>query len=260
MIAHSIRERAKRIPVIGPLLYHCYLKFFFGEGKILTIKEGLLSGKAWIRFMRTSSEAYIIGNYEAPVQAALAKYLRPNMVFYDVGANGGFFSLLGATLVGPNGKVVAFEPHPTTAKQLKKQMHINNMQHVDVVVAAVSDKVGTAKLSDDTSSDMLSLVNAHKSKRTIKVKTTTIDQETKSRPLPDLLKIDVEGAEIDVLRGAHQLICAKRPILLVEIHSPEIAIQYDELIAKFGYETQDLAGNKISAAKSGVRFVVSHPA
>jgi hypothetical protein len=63
-----------------------------------------------------------------------------------------------------------------------------------------------------------------------------------------------------VLQGAHQLICTKKPILLVEIHSPKIAVQYDDLIGKFGYMTQDLAGNIISAAKSGERFVISCPA
>jgi FkbM family methyltransferase len=254
----NFREWTKRAPIIGPLLHHFYLRLFYHEGEILKIRQGELSGKSWVRFMRTYNKEYIIGNYEQPIQAALAKYLRPNMVFYDVGANGGFFSLLGASLVGPKGKVVAFEPHPATAKQLKKQMRVNKMGQVDVVVAAVSDKVGTAKLSDDTSSDMLSLVNSHKATRAVKVKTTTIDHETKTRPPPDLLKIDVEGAEIDVLRGASELICAKKPILLVEIHSSAIAIQYDELIAKFGYETKDLAGNTISVAKSGVRFVVSH--
>lgn len=255
----DIRERVKRIPVIGPLLYDLYLRLFFDEGKVVTIKEGPLGGKAWIRFMRTTNESYIIGNYEAPIQKTLAKYLRPKMVFYDVGANGGFFSLLGAALVGSNGKVVAFEPHPATAKQLKRQMRVNNMLHVDVVVAAVSDKIGTAKLSDDTSSDMLSLVDAHKAKRTITVRTTTIDHETKTRALPDLIKIDVEGAEIDVLRGAYHLICTKKPILLVELHSPEVAVQYDEMVAKLGYRTQDLTGNTISASKSGERFVVSYP-
>ena len=197
----NFREWVKRAPVIGPLLYHYYLKFFYNEGERQKIKEGVLSGKTWIRFMQTYNEEYIIGNYEMPVQAALAKYLRPNMVFYDVGANAGFFSLLGAFLVGPNGKVVAFEPHPAIAKLLKKQMRINNMRQVDVIAAAITDKVGTAKLSDDTASVMNSLVNAHKASRTIKVKTTTIDQETTMRPLPDLLKIDVEGAEIEVLRG-----------------------------------------------------------
>ena len=256
MIARSIRERTKRVPVLGPLLYHFYLKIFYREGEILTIQEGELRGKAWIRFMQTYCESYVRGDYELPVQTALAKYLRPNMVFYDVGANGGFFSLLGASLVGRGGRVVAFEPHPTIVKLLKKQVRINNMHQVDVVAAAVSDKAGSAKFADGAASDMNSLVNADKADRTIWVKTTTLDEETKRRPLPDMLKIDVEGAEIDVLRGAYQLLRTKKPILLVEIHSSELAVQYDELMAKIGYQTRDLAGNAISAAESRHRYVI----
>jgi FkbM family methyltransferase len=255
----NFREWIKRVPIAGSLLYECYLRLLHREGEILTIRQGALSGKRWVRYMRTFNEKYIAGNYEKPVQTALEKYLRPNMVFYDVGANAGFFSLLGAALVGPKGRVVAFEPHPLTAKQLKRQMSINNMQHVDVVVAAVSNKVGMARLSDDTSADMLSLVNSQKAVHTIEVKTTTIDAEIKSHPLPDLIKIDVEGGEINVLRGARALIEAKRPVLLVEIHSGQIAIQYDELMAAYRYQTEELTEHATSAAGTGVRFVVSCP-
>jgi FkbM family methyltransferase len=219
----------------------------------------MLCGKSWIRFMHTYVEEYALGNYEIAVQTTLAKILRPNMVFYDVGANAGFFSLLGAILVGPNGKVIAFEPHPNTAKLLKKQLRINEIEHVDVVCAAVSDKVGTAKLSDESASVMNSLIGAHKAKRVIEVKTTTIDEESKVRNFPDVLKIDVEGAEIDVLRGAEHSIRMRKPILLVEIHSHKIAIQYDQIMAEFGYETHDLEGTRISAVQSGARFVVSRP-
>src|SRR5216684_7222763 len=165
MIPRNLREQAKKIPVVGALLHHFYLKAFYDEGKVLYIKDGLLAGKAWIRFMRTTVDQYVTGEHEMPVQQALAKYLRPGMVFYDVGANGGFFSLLGASLVGPRGRVVAFEPHPTTAEQLREQMRINEIDNVDVVVTAVSDKCGTAELSNDTSSDMLSLVDPGSSRR-----------------------------------------------------------------------------------------------
>jgi FkbM family methyltransferase len=259
MMARDLRERTKQIPILGPLLYHSYLKIFFGEGKPAKIRGGLLAGKTWLRFMRTTVDNYIAGTHEMPVQDALAKYLRPGMVFYDVGANGGFFSLLGSYLVGPAGRVVAYEPHPITAAQLKKQIRANDMTNVDVVVAAVSDTPGMAKLSDDTSSDTLSLVDAERARRTITVVTTTLDRETKVRPAPDILKIDVEGAEIEVLRGGREFIFSSRPILLVEIHSAEIATKYDDLMSELGYETLDLSGNKISAKSSGERFVVSRP-
>src|ERR1700674_2858128 len=104
MIARSIREQTKRIPVVGPMLHNYYLRIFRDEGKVLNIRDGILAGKSWIRFARTTADSYIIGNHEMSVQEALARYLRPGMVFYDLGANGGFFTLLGAHLVGSTGR------------------------------------------------------------------------------------------------------------------------------------------------------------
>jgi len=259
MIARSVREQVKRIPFVGPLIYNFYLKLFYDEGKVEIISGGILKGKSWIRFLRTTFPECLTGNYEASVQAALAKHLKDGMVFYDVGANSGFFSLLGSTLVGPTGRVVAFEPHPITAVQLKAQMQINRASNVDVVVAAVSDKCGTAQFSDDLSADMLSLIGADQSMRSITVRTTTIDKEANERPEPDVLKLDVEGAEIDALKGAEQFIRTKKPVLLVEVHSAEIAVQYDRLMTEFGYQTHDLSGKSILVAQSGERFVVSTP-
>jgi len=126
--------------------------------------------------------------------------------------------------------------------------------------AAVSDKIGTGILSDGPTSVMNSLLDAKRSKYVIEVKTTTLDHETISRRVPHLTKIDVEGAEIKVLRGAQAFIKKNRPLLLVELHSPEIAIQYGEIIDSLGYATCDLSGDKIDALASGARFVLSQPA
>src|SRR5262249_20805847 len=115
MFGRDFRERLKRTRFIGPRLYNIYLRLFHDEGRVLTIRDGYLKGKHWIRFMRTHYDDYITGDYEQQVQDALAAHLRPGMVFYDIGANGGFFTLLGASLVGDRGRVVAYEPHPIVA-------------------------------------------------------------------------------------------------------------------------------------------------
>ena len=256
----QLRERVKRVPVIGPWLYRLYLKLFFGDGQVFEIKSGLLAGKRWIRFFRIHNDEYVTGNYELAVQNALASFLAPGKVFYDIGANGGYLSLLGASIVGVTGKVVSFEPHPETARLIRRQLRINGVEQVDVVIAAVSSRIGVAEFNDDTVSVMAALADTqpdHKSRFKIWVKTTTIDEEIQARPAPDVVKIDVEGAELQVLRGATKLLREKRPVLLVEIHSPTIAVEYDRLMANFGYSSWSLDGRKISAAKSGERFVLS---
>jgi len=145
---------------------------------------------------------------------------------------------------------------------LKRQLEVNAIQHVDVVIAAVSDQVGRAEFSDDTVSVMASLLEVRSNQQSrfkIWVDTTTIDHELLTRPPPDVLKIDVEGAELRVLKGAERLLRQKRPILLVELHSPEIAAKYDQRMADIGYQTWSLEGRRISASESGERFVVSRP-
>jgi len=257
MISRKVRERVKHLPIVGPILHGIYLRLFFEEGTTLKIQDGPLRGHRWIRFMHTYNDQYVSGAYEADMQHALVRHLRPGMVFYDVGANAGFFTLLGACLVGNAGHVVSFEPHPTTARLLKKQVSANGIENVSVVKAAVTKHVGVAQFSDDRPSVMNSLVAPGQSERMVEVKTTTLDWEAKRYPPPDLIKIDVEGAEIDVLQGAVELIKRNRPILLVEIHSHAIALQYDEIIADLGYQTESLQGSLISVAGSGERNVVS---
>ena len=241
-------------------MYNLYLRVFKSEGERLIIKTGPLAGKTWVRFMRTYSDEYFDGSYEPPIQQAMAKYLGPGMVFYDVGANAGFFSLLGAGLVGPSGAVVAFEPHPATAAKCKAQMDANNLKNVTVVVAAVSDRIGMDKFSDGAYSVMTSLEDAATAPKTITIATTTLDHEITKHPLPDVLKIDIEGSEIDALRSAKNLVLKKKPVFLVEVHSQELAIQYDDMMTKYGYLTFSTGGEPISVAQSGERFVISVPA
>ncbi|HZK80499.1 MAG TPA: FkbM family methyltransferase [Humisphaera sp.] len=255
----ALRERIKRAPIVGPALHRLYLRKFHHEGELLRISGGLLRDKYWVRFMRTHNDDYVRGNYESEVQAVLARHLRAGMTFFDVGANAGFFSLLGSSIVGTSGKVVSFEPHPETAEQLRAQMAANSVNNVTVVEAAVCEKIGTHKFSDDTAAVMAALDTAKAATRTVTVKTTTLDHEVQSKSVPDVLKIDVEGAEIDVIRGAKQLIAQRRPILLVEIHSNELAAEYDKAMADLSYNTHSLSGSEISAAESGERFVISTP-
>jgi FkbM family methyltransferase len=234
----------------------------FCECEVIRILGGPLVGKRWIRFWRIHNDDYITCTYECAVQNAVVEHLRPGAVFYDIGANGGFFSLLGASLVGLSGKVVSFEPHPETARLLVRQMKVNGMQQVDVVVAAVSNQAGSAEFNDDTVSVMAGLTDLQPGHQRfkIRVKTTTLDEEVQRFPAPNVIKIDVEGAELHVLQGAERLLQERRPVLLVELHSPKLAQEYDRCMSKFGYETWSLGGQRISAAASGERFVISRHA
>jgi FkbM family methyltransferase len=154
------------------------------------------------------------------VQEILARHLPPGGVFVDVGASVGFFSLLGARLVGPTGRVVAFEPQPAAVASIGRNVEVNGFANVDVVQAAVGRAeeelflrgVGTATayLSEAVDSGGM------------RVQVTSLDTyfEHQEGCQPNLVKIDVEGHEHDVLLGMRSHLAGARPVVVIECHGP----------------------------------------
>ena len=242
------REQIKRVPVIGSFLYRIYLLLFFREGEVVTIKDGYLKGMTVRRFHRTVFPRFIAGDYELELQNAIIHELKEGHVFYDVGANGGFFCLVAAKRMGPSGKIVAIEPHPKSTDEIRKQLaHCGYLNH-SVVTAAVSDREGRDELADDTVSHMASLTSLEPDARpkfTIEVPTVTLDQMVKEHGAPDVLKLDMEGAEIMALRGADLLLRQHAPVLLVELHNEDLCRQYYDLMDDLDYRTYQLSGEPI---------------
>jgi FkbM family methyltransferase len=204
-LAHPILQRALR-----PL------------ARSVSAGEGLIHAgpAAGLRIDATGRNAgYVLGTSETEVQTWLADILRRGDVFWDLGANIGFFTLLGARLVGPEGTVVAFEPWPQNAEQLQRNAELNGFTQVVTERVAVSSQVGIASFTLPEGRRDAGALGAGKSGTTISVPTTTMDAYAAgaARP-PNVVKIDVEGAELDVLRGGLSMLAAHRPILLVEVH------------------------------------------
>jgi FkbM family methyltransferase len=184
---------------------------------------------------------YVLGTSDRDEQVWLAEHLRSGDVFYDVGANVGFFTLIGARLVTPRGTVVAFEPLPTNLSQLEKNVELNSFKHVLVVPAAVGAATGTSSFGSPSGrrDNARLLPERGQAPSVVEVRVTSIDDwrwETRARP-PSVMKIDVEGAEIDVLRGAKATIRDHRPIMLVEVHwlGQSFLDYVDEAILPLGY-------------------------
>jgi FkbM family methyltransferase len=159
---------------------------------------------------------------------------------------------MAARLVGPEGRVISFEADPEIAARLRENLARNQFTHAHVEQKAVwseSANVSFARVDPSTSPDRgLGHVSPNGSAPgTITVEAVSLDQYTASHPPPDFLKCDVEGAEVAVFRGASQLFAGKRPILLVEMHSPE---NHRALLQKFtghGYLCQNLDENHVLA-------------
>jgi FkbM family methyltransferase len=169
-----------------------------------------------------SNGAYASGDNELPLQEALADCLEPGGVFYDIGANVGFFTVIGARLVGPDGLVYAFEPVPENAAYVRLNTRLNHFQNVILTEKAVSSASGTGELALAAYSGGAALTTAAKppdATKVIDIELVSVDDLVFThgfRP-PAVVKIDVEGAELDVLKGMSRILEEIRPILLYEI-------------------------------------------
>jgi FkbM family methyltransferase len=181
---------------------------------------------AGLRFCQAHSEEnHGRGANELPVQEALARVLGRGGAFYDIGANVGYLTIVGAALVGPEGSVYAFEPVPANAAALRRNLALNGLAHASVVEQAVSDEAGrqTLVLALDSGGAALSVADRPPDAAgTIEVDVTTVDRfvgRTGVRP-PSVVKIDVEGAELNVLKGMGATLESHRPAVLVEVDGP----------------------------------------
>jgi FkbM family methyltransferase len=246
--------------VVGPLLREYARRF--PEGSVVTIRSGFAAGMRWKRHHRYVN-GYWIGNYEYDIQRALVRLLGPDphgRVFYDVGANAGFFSVLAAKQVGPSGRVFAFEPLAENIASIEEQIAENQLRQVELVTMAVGAAPGTAAFSfppDQTAMAHLGAARAAE-ERTVEVSVTSLDAFAKDHPPPTLVKIDVEGAETDVLAGAAGLI-AQGTQLLIELHGPDKAEQVVRALRAAGYAFERLDGSPATAPEAEHHLIARRP-
>jgi FkbM family methyltransferase len=166
-----------------------------------------------------SRPSYVLGLAEPDTQRLLGTWLRPGSVFYDLGANVGFFTLIASQLVGSEGHVYALEPSATTASALSSNVARNDLRNVTVIEAAAGGADGSARLDPAGAvSQDARLIGEHEPGG-VPVRLVTIDALVRdgARP-PDVVKIDVEGAEEDAIVGMRATLLTHRPSVVCEIH------------------------------------------
>jgi FkbM family methyltransferase len=132
----------------------------------------------------------------------------------DVGANIGFYALMAAARVGPEGRVFAFEPAHGTCELLRKSAKANALENIEVFECAASDRVGMVGYESDDSNGRIS--HEDRESMAIQVESRTLDRALGSVGRLDVLKIDVEGAEARVIRGGKGVISRWRPVIFTE--------------------------------------------
>ncbi len=208
---------------------------------VVPIWQGRLRGRRWI--VGSSNHGCWLGSYEYSKQQLFAERIRYGSIVFDIGAHVGFYTLLASELVGSDGRVYAFEPVPRNLFYLKRHLQLNRITNVTVIEAAVSDSSGVAYFDEGPGSSMGHL----SAQGTCLVKTIALDEmiSGKQIPVPDCLKVDVEGAEMLVLRGAESLLTQSHPIIFLATHSNVIHQQCCHLLDSLDYALHPINGPNI---------------
>ncbi len=176
-----------------------------------TVTVDTAHGSLYIRDDDTIIRPYIEEHgIWAPEQTGLVREtLRPGMRFIDVGAHVGYFSVLAGKLVGPDGIVFAFEPHPRNFELLMANVWRNGLTNVLCFPWAVSDSFGFADLFEARgNSGDHRLYRDEEQRASLRVRTVSLDGLQALRAPVDFVKIDVQGAEPAVIRGMEELLSA----------------------------------------------------
>jgi len=201
----------------------------------MKVRRGPLQGKLW---NVTSGIKFISGEYEPEKTEAIVDLINPADVAFDLGAHVGYFTVLMSDCVGPGGKVVSFEPRDINFEFLQQHVRINHCDNVETMNVGVGDRTGAARLetrmgtgrgyvSPDGNTD---------------VRMVVLDELIQSGevPVPQFLKIDVEGFEMEVLEGAKWLIETHRPKMVLATHTPALEKACDDWLSARGYEMKEL--------------------
>jgi FkbM family methyltransferase len=162
--------------------------------------------------------------YEPHVTAAIRRALGPGMIFVDIGANIGFFTILGAHLVGANGRVYAFEPYQLNVKLLYASAKLNGFEHIAVFPFAASDGEGLLAFDNVGSNGQVTTPHADLPSvlDTTLVYGARLDTVLRDVARVDVIKVDVEGAEYRALHGGRELLARSRPTIFSEFSPPAI--------------------------------------
>ena len=167
---------------------------------------------------------------EASAYSAFASAVMPGMVIMDVGAHIGTYTIIALIKSGPKGRVVAYEPHGYTWQYLLRHLEWNDVANRAVVRNVCCGRSGGLEdfyYVSDQAEGMNGLVPVVGFRKTRAVVVSIDDEVASLRLTPDIIKIDVEGAEWDVLKGAEQLLIRKCPLLFLSLH-PDALVKRKE--------------------------------
>jgi len=234
---------------------------------LLPTLKGPARGLRFALDLQTRIEsAYFYGSYDLAITRRLGKICQKGWTIWDCGIYLGYYTCLFARLVGPTGQVVGFEPDPRNLLRAKENSKINgfsNIKYVQVAIGGTSGEIDFI-LSDNTNSHIpgvyvgSTVKDYQKIERQdffTRVRCMTLDEAylQKDIPHPDLIKIDIEGAEKEALQQIQRLTCEKKPLIVLELHNPECDAAAWEFAQRVGYALRSLETGHTITKASDVR-------
>ncbi len=225
-----------------------FLFMIAGHHGGVPIRKGYLKHFILPKTSASENLSILLGRYEPAVVSAFLS-MGSIDVAYDVGAHHGFMSLVLSKLVGKMGRVFAFEPIPENRVVIDRLIDMNRLdQVIQVIPLALAESNGNKRMLLRECSSMHQLEEAYQGKgsnvySTVDVESCTLDSFIfeGGNPIPQLIKIDVEGAEELVLKGALKTLAIYKPVMVIEIHGPQNALKIWKLLQGTGYTWSHLA-------------------
>ncbi len=234
------RGAIKKIPFVAPLQRWALARFLEGREFVHTVDAGPARGLKY-PITLPDDKGIWTGTYELELATAIAAAVQAGDVCFDCGGWRGFFS--GVMALAGAGKVFAFEPLPTNVAQLRKMLALNPDLPITLIEAAVTEQSGELEFVVMPETSMGKLTTSsfqadNQSGQKIRVRAVALDALLAAGevPPPSVMKIDVEGAELMLLRGARNLLVTHKPKLFMEIHSRELARDCRAFLEQLGYE------------------------
>jgi FkbM family methyltransferase len=211
----------------------------------LPIVAGPLRGRWWLAESRGKIVRILTGSHEKEQTRLMRSLIRPGATVLDVGAHTGYYTLLASTLVGSAGRVRAFEPDVRNARFLRRHMALNRCRNVVVEEVAVARGAGAMRFGAGRGSGTGRL----REDGPVEVQTVGLDDYCARHGLrPDVIKVDVEGAEAQVFEGARATLQRDRPALLLSTHGPAVHAASLAVLADLGYGAEAVRGGGIDTA------------
>ncbi len=184
---------------------------------------------------------------KAPLEL-LESLIEPGAAVYDIGANVGVYSIRMARLAGPQGRLVCIEANPICVQYLRTNLLLAGLDNVDILPVAVLHKSGETRFTVNYGNSNLGLSeeSGHygvKVGHEMTVPCFRLDDLVDRYGLrpPDVIKMDVEGAEYLATLGMRRILETRRPLLMIELHGEDCAVNTLEVLDTYGYQYRDPA-------------------